>query len=55
MEKEIPENLCDYCPREENARGVYSVPGGFSAGCEGTNCKDAYENYLEEAPQDIVE
>jgi hypothetical protein len=46
--EELGDELCKFCPRDEDRRGVYSVPGGFSAGCEGQNCDDAYERYLEE-------
>ena len=42
---ELSDKLCEYCPLEK--KGVYSVPGGFAAGCEGSRCDDAYENYLE--------
>lgn len=44
--KDLGEKLCDYCLLEK--KGVYSVPGGFAAGCEGSNCDEAYENYLDE-------
>ena len=47
-QSELEEELCKWCPREEEVRGVYSLPGGFAAGCEGSNCEEAYEAYLEE-------
>ena len=43
--EDLGDNLCDYCPLEK--KGVYGVPGGFVAGCEGSRCDDAYDNYLE--------
>jgi len=43
--EELEDLLCEYCPLEK--KGVFSVPGGFVAGCEGSRCDDAYENYLE--------
>jgi hypothetical protein len=43
--QDLGDELCEYCPLEK--RSVYSVPGGFSAGCEGSRCSDAYENYLD--------
>lgn len=44
----LDEELCDYCPLPNECKGVYSTPGGHSAGCEGRRCKEAYEAYLEE-------
>jgi hypothetical protein len=43
---ELGDELCKFCPLDENRKGVYSVPGGFSGGCEGSHCSDAYENYV---------
>lgn len=43
---ELEEILCEYCPLEK--KGVYGVDGGFMAGCEGSKCDVAYENYLED-------
>lgn len=37
------DRLCDFCPLEK--KGVYSVPGGSVAGCEGSRCDVAGENY----------
>jgi hypothetical protein len=46
-EKEkLGEAICEYCPLEK--KGVYGVDGGYMAGCEGSKCDEAYENYLEE-------
>lgn len=39
--EELGEKLCQFCPRG------YGVPGGYMAGCEGSRCGEAYENYLE--------
>ena len=44
--EDLGDKLCEYCPLEK--KGVYSVPGGFAAGCEGSTCENAYENYLDE-------
>ena len=38
----LGDELCKYCPLEK--KGVYSVPGGFVAGCEGSRCEYAAEN-----------
>ena len=43
---ELGDELCKWCPLDK--KGAYSVPGGFMAGCEGSHCKEAYENYMEE-------
>lgn len=44
----LGDTLCIYCPREENRRCLYSVPGGYAAGCEGSDCDAAYDNYCDE-------
>ena len=44
--EDLGDKLCDYCSLEK--KGVYSVPGGCVAGCEGSSCDDAYDNYLDE-------
>ena len=41
--KELGDDLCKYCPLEK--KGVYVVAGGPFAGCEGSRCDEAYENY----------
>jgi hypothetical protein len=46
---ELGDELCKYCHRDEHLRGCYSTPSGIAAGCEGVNCLDAYDNYLEES------
>jgi len=38
------EQLCKYCPIEENKRHASS----FSIGCEGSRCEVAYENYQDQ-------
>ena len=38
---ELGDELCKWCPLDK--KGAYSVPGGFMAGCEGSHCKEAYE------------
>lgn len=50
---DLSEELCNYCPLD--IRGVYSVPGGFVAGCEGSRCTQAYENYLEMSAAETAE
>ena len=41
--EDLGDKICDYCLLEK--KGVYSVPGGYKAGCEGSHCDEAYENY----------
>ena len=41
---QLGDELCNYCTLEK--KKVYGVPGGYVAGCEGSRCDDAYENYL---------
>ena len=43
--EDLGDELCEYCPLEK--KGVYSVPGGSVAGCEGSHCAIAYDIYLE--------
>lgn len=43
---DMGDDLCKYCPLEK--KGVYGVNGGYMAGCEGSRCDDAYDNYLGE-------
>ena len=49
---ELSEDLCNYCPLATDKRKVYSVPGGCVAGCEGSECDVAYENYVEDKLQE---
>lgn len=42
---DMGDDLCKYCPLEK--KGIYGVDGGYMAGCEGSRCDDAYDNYLE--------
>ena len=51
--EELGDELCKWCPLDK--KGVYHVPGGFMAGCEGSRCKEAYEAYLEECAANIEE
>lgn len=53
--KDLGEELCKYCPLDENLRGAYSTPNGVSVGCEGSNCTEAYENYLESVQEEESE
>lgn len=50
---ELGDELCKWCPLDK--KGVYHVPGGFMAGCEGSRCKEAYEFYAEECAADTME
>jgi hypothetical protein len=43
-QEELGDDLCKYCSLEK--KGVYGVDGGYMAGCEGSRCDSAYENYL---------
>jgi len=43
---ELGDDLCKYCPLEK--KGNHGVDGGYMAGCEGSKCSIAYENYLEQ-------
>jgi hypothetical protein len=43
------DKLCEYCPLDK--KGVYGVPGGFMAGCEGSKCDDARDNYEQSEPE----
>ena len=43
--EELGDDLCKYCPLEK--KGVYGVDGGYMAGCEGSRCDDAYDNYMD--------
>jgi hypothetical protein len=45
---ELGEKLCEYCPLDEDERGVKSGPNGPVFMCELHGCKKAYENYKEE-------
>lgn len=44
--KNLGDALCCYCPLEK--KGVYGINGGNVAGCEGSKCDEAFENYLED-------
>ena len=37
----LGDHLCDFCPLEKKC--VYSVPGGYAAGCEGSKCSEALD------------
>lgn len=50
--EELGEELCDHCPLPDEAKGSYSTPSGNSAGCEGSHCSEAYDNYLESLAED---
>jgi hypothetical protein len=43
--EELDDKLCDYCPLEK--KGAYNNNGGSVAGCEGSDCDEAYEVYLQ--------
>jgi hypothetical protein len=40
------EKLCDFCPLDENEKGVRCY-GGSIVMCEGSQCDTAYEVYCE--------
>lgn len=42
---EIEDELCEFCTLEK--KGIYGVPGGFVAGCEGSGCDNAYDAYVD--------
>lgn len=52
--EELGDKLCEYCPLPEKEKGVYGVPGGFVAGCEGSRCKEAFENYQEQTDKKVL-
>lgn len=43
---ELDEELCSYCPLPEESQGVHCY-GGLPVMCEGSHCKEAYQNYLD--------
>lgn len=49
--EDLGDDLCEYCSL--NKKGVYGVNGGFVAGCEGSRCDDAYDNYCNDNEQYI--
>lgn len=40
---DLEDLLCETCPLDR--KGVYGVDGGFSAGCEGTKCTEAFDTF----------
>ena len=48
-QEELDETLCKYCPLPDECKGAYNTPGSLSVGCEGSDCKEAYEFYMEKA------
>ena len=44
---DLGEDLCLYCPLDASQKGVYASPGGNPVGCEGSDCKEAYQCYLD--------
>jgi len=49
--EELDEELCEHCPSPEEAQGVHCY-GGKPVMCEGSRCKEAYQNYLDEFEED---
>ena len=45
--EQLGDRLCTYCPLPEESQGVHCY-GGEPIMCEGSHCKEAYENYLED-------
>ena len=41
----LGDRLCNFCPLEK--KGVYGVPGGFMAGCEGSKCDEALDEAMQ--------
>ena len=46
--EELGEDLCEYCPLDEDKRGVRGGPNGPIFMCNSSGCEEAYENYKEE-------
>jgi len=50
-QEELGEDLCNWCPLDDDAKGTHSGPNG-PISCEGGYCAHAYVNYLEENKTD---
>ena len=54
-EMQDQERLCKYCaPTEYGEKSFIVTPNGYNA-CEGTWCKEAYDDYLESEDEEEVE
>lgn len=49
---DIGEELCTYCSLDK--KGIYGTPGGTQAGCEGSRCDEAYEEYLSQNCDEMI-
>ena len=49
---ELGDKLCQYCTLVK--KGIYGVNGGFVAGCEGSRCDEAYDNFIVESKPERV-
>ena len=45
--EELEDELCDYCPLPKGSNHM-RCHGGEPYCCEGSHCKEAYENYVEQ-------
>lgn len=45
--EQLGDSLCNYCTIER--KGAYNNNGGSVAGCEGSDCDNAYDNYLSDS------
>lgn len=45
--EELGDELCNYCPLDDNQKHVRSTSSGMPIMCEGSRCGDAYDNYLD--------
>ena len=50
--EEIGEELCGYCPLEDNQKGVHCYGGEPEICMDSGACEKAYENYLEDFEED---
>lgn len=51
--EDMGDELCDYCPIPDEAKGIHVTPNGYSA-CEGSRCPVAYERYKEECMKCVL-
>ena len=45
--EDLGDDLCEYCPLEEDQKGSHQYPNGIVVMCEGSHCEAAYDNYVE--------
>lgn len=51
--EELDEELCNYCPLPDEAKGTHGTPNGYSS-CEGCKCEEAYSAYQEECTETCI-